>query len=115
MNLKYVKGLFGEFLSAVLLMLKGYQILERRYKTKYGEIDIIAANKSTIVFVEVKFRQTTEAGFNAITQRQLARIINASEMYIIRRSKYQTLERRYDVILVSNWFSLKHITNVTMI
>ena len=48
----------GEDFAAKLLMLKGYRILERKYRCKVGEIDIIAEKSDKLFFVEVKTRQT---------------------------------------------------------
>ena len=54
-KIKYYKfGLIAEYISIIILFFKGYKILENRYKTKLGEVDIIASKASHIVFVEVK-------------------------------------------------------------
>jgi putative endonuclease len=70
-------GKCGENLAVAELTKRGYAILDRRYRTRYGEIDIVADDGGTIVFVEVKARATREFGTaaEAITpakQRQLA-------------------------------------------
>ncbi len=70
-------GKLGEDLATVELWHRGYAILARRYRTRYGEIDIIAQDGSTIVFVEVKVRRTDRYGTAAETvtpwkQRRLA-------------------------------------------
>ena len=51
-------GIIGENLAVAELTRRGYAILERRYRTRYGEIDIVADDEGTIVFVEVKARAT---------------------------------------------------------
>src|SRR5207253_2788430 len=55
-------GLVGEELAARELTSRGYAILERRYRTRYGEIDIVAEDGETLVFVEVRARATDEMG-----------------------------------------------------
>lgn len=52
----------GEKAVRELLEKKGYQILETNYRTRYGEIDIIAAKDKILVFVEVKTRTSTKCG-----------------------------------------------------
>jgi putative endonuclease len=70
-------GTLGEDLATVELWHEGYEILARRYRTRYGEIDIIARDGATIVFVEVKTRRTAAFGTAAESvtpakQRRLA-------------------------------------------
>ncbi len=55
-------GQQGEDLAVEALQRQGYAILARRYRTKYGEIDIIARDEDTLVFVEVKARRTARFG-----------------------------------------------------
>jgi putative endonuclease len=55
-------GKTGEELAVRELLARGYAILYRRYRTRYGEIDIIAEHQGTIVFIEVKARVTREFG-----------------------------------------------------
>ena len=60
-------GIIGEELAAAALADRGYAILERRYRTRHGEIDIIAEHQGTLVFVEVRARATAEFGRAADT------------------------------------------------
>lgn len=55
-------GKLGEDLAAKQLRHQGYAILARRYRTRYGEIDIVAQDGDTVVFVEVKARRTERFG-----------------------------------------------------
>jgi putative endonuclease len=61
-NPRRARGIAGEQAAAELLGALGYQILERNFRTKYGELDIVAADRSTLVFCEVR----TRAGSGAI-------------------------------------------------
>ena len=108
------KGLMGEFVASALLVCKGFEIIERRYKTACGEIDIIAGKGDLIIFVEVKWRQNTEKCFQAITNRQLLRVQRASEIFISNHPEYEKNFRRYDVILVTKWNVPLHIENVSL-
>ena len=58
----YRRGHRGEWLAAAALMLKGYRILSRRHRTRFGEIDLIARRGDLVLFVEVKARRTSRFG-----------------------------------------------------
>jgi len=60
-------GLHGETLACEELARRGYAILERRYRTRFGEIDIVATEAGMLVFVEVKARKTIDYGDAAST------------------------------------------------
>jgi putative endonuclease len=77
-------GKWGEEQAAVHLEQKGYRILERNYRTGYGEIDLIAEREQTIVFVEVKTRSSTAFGHpeEAVTQEKLTHIVDSAESYL---------------------------------
>lgn len=108
-----LKGYFGEALAVIMLLCKGYSILSKRFKTKYGEIDIIAKKRNTIVFVEVKARKTISKCVIAITQQQLRRIQNSSEIFLARHTQYSSCDRRYDVIFIADWRLPMHIQNIS--
>jgi len=72
-------GRRAERLAIWLLRLKGFDILARRYATKVGEIDIVAARRDLLIFVEVKHRRRRETALAAVGQRQQRRIIRAAE------------------------------------
>lgn len=98
----YKIGLYSEFLARMYLRFHGYHILKNRYvtgkNTNRAEIDIIAKRKNTIVFVEVKARQTIGAAWDAITPKQSARLRRAAETYLI--NKRWMGDARFDVIVV---------------
>src|SRR6476469_4579760 len=72
-------GLSAETRAAAFLMAKGYRILAQRFRTRYGEIDIVARRRNLLTFVEVKARATLDAAAYAVTARQQARIIEAAQ------------------------------------
>ena len=74
----YRRGLRQEAMAAWWLRLKGYRILEHRYKTPHGEIDLIAKKGLLIAFVEIKARPDADAAAYAITPHQQARIRQAA-------------------------------------
>ncbi len=77
-------GLAGETLAANHLISLGYQILGRRYRSKLGEIDLIALRENCIAFVEVKTRRRDDFGdpLEAITSAKLKCIYRASQAFL---------------------------------
>ena len=76
-------GQRGEALAANFLQKQGYRILERNFRVKGGEIDIIAQEKNTLVFVEVKARQDNSFGQpeEAINPQKITTIVRTGEYY----------------------------------
>lgn len=74
----------GESIAAKILEQKGYSILERNFSNKFGEIDIIAKDKETIVFVEVKTKIGVQFGNpeEMVGRGKLHRIRNMATMYL---------------------------------
>ena len=101
-------GRRAEWLAALYLRLKGYRVLEMRYKTPSGEIDIIARKKDILIFAEVKKRPTLEDAQDAIGWQSQKRIIRASEIYVSRTRAAQSLGMRYNAIYVLPGLKLIH-------
>lgn len=94
------RGAAGEVLAARFLRGKGYTILSANYRCRHGEIDIIAADRSYIAFVEVKTRQEDSlyAPREAVTIAKRRRLIKTAALYL---SRYPSaLQPRFDVIEV---------------
>ena len=93
----YIIGVEAENLAAQMLQEMGFVIIARRYKTKYGEIDIIAANPEFLVFCEVKERaQNAAESVDAAAQK---RIINSAKIFLADNSHLATLQPRFDTIV----------------
>lgn len=94
-------GEFGEDLAVQALEDRGYEILERRYRTRYGEIDIIARNQETLVFVEVKARTTSEFGTaaDAVTRWKQRRLARMAADYLARND-LRDCPCRFDVVAI---------------
>lgn len=94
-------GKKGEDIAANHLREKGFKIIARNYRDKFGEIDIIARDRSTWVFVEVKTRHSIRFGFpeEAVTMAKQQQIIRAASNYLVR---HQLLDEpvRFDVIAI---------------
>ncbi|MDR3187373.1 MAG: YraN family protein [Holosporaceae bacterium] len=108
------KGIFGESIASLLLIIKGYSILARRYRTSCGEIDIIARKGDIVAFVEVKSRKSLTKCYEAIHNKQIRRIVRASEIFLRKNPRFHSSFIRYDVILVPDWNFPKHVKNISM-
>lgn len=95
----YQFGNYSEKLARIFLILKGYKILTHNYKSKFGEIDVIALKSQTIVFIEVKARKKDELIETILRKKQLNRIKNAAEYFIAQNPEYQNFDIRFDFIL----------------
>jgi putative endonuclease len=93
-------GRAAETSAAMLLRLKGYRILARRFQGRRGEIDLIARRGSVLAFVEVKRRPTITAAAESIGPRQQARIAAAAEEFVAQHPRLASLGIRFDAILV---------------
>ncbi len=113
----YRKGHIGEFIACFLLIIKGYSIKERRYKTPVGEIDIIAKRGRAIIFCEVKVRKDYVTAIESITVKQRERISRAAQYYMSclktgpKNNKIDNLIYRCDMILILPWRWPVHIEN----
>jgi putative endonuclease len=97
---RYRRGRFSELVAAALLLARGYRILDRRCRTPYGELDLIAVRARRIAFVEVKRRATREQAEAALTQYQARRMARAAEYWVSRHPRYRDHDRGLDAILV---------------
>jgi len=97
----YLKGRVGEKIAACYLRLKGYEVLEHRFKTPVGEIDLLARKGKTLVAIEVKTRNTLEEASIALTSFQQRRIERTLLYYLAGKSS--PLDLRFDVVLISPW------------
>ncbi len=99
---KTALGRKGEDLAAAFLQRQGYGILARNYRRRYGEIDIVAEEGDTLVFVEVKTRKSNRFGsaWEAVT-RAKQRQISLVALDYITRHRLQKRNVRFDVVAVS--------------
>jgi len=90
--------MFGEDIAARFLKKRGYRILERNYRCRMGEIDIIAMKGGVLFFVEVKTRRDTHRGhpLESITLRKQRQVIKISEFFLM--SYKREVSCRYAVI-----------------
>ena len=102
-------GLRAELVAALLLRLKGYQVLDRRFAAAAGEIDLVARRGATIAFVEVKARDDLEAAAAAISETKRRRISRAARVWLARNPWAAGLNLRGDAVFVAPGRLPRHI------
>ena len=93
-------GASAEALAADYLLRHGLTIVERNFRTRFGEIDLIARDGRTLVFVEVRLRRSARFGgaVESITARKRARLVAAANGYLLRIGRLPPC--RFDAILM---------------
>lgn len=99
MNKREVGSCYEE-LAAAYLQKKGYRILERNYRCRQGEVDLICSQGGYLVFVEVKYRATAKLGspLEAVDARKQKRIREASLYYMYSHGMPEDCPCRFDVV-----------------
>ena len=94
------RGREGEDVSAAFLQKRGYKLLERNYRTPFGEIDIIASDAEYIIFAEVKARALSSFSrpAQAVDRRKQKKLIRTATIYL--QENESELTPRFDVIEV---------------
>ena len=105
----------GEQKSCDYLLEQGFFIVERNYRTKDGEVDIIALKEDVLVFVEVKTLPSgnSETLLKELNARKLKRIIKTSKCFLTKYRQYSNNYIRYDVIVIDmpGYPEVYHIEN----
>ncbi|MGN0728941.1 YraN family protein [Treponema sp.] len=96
----HTKGAAGEDKAADFLAKNGYTILDRNFRNREGEIDIIAGKQDFIVFVEVKYLPlgTLEMLAQKVGRAKQKKIIKTSKCYLENHREYNNRFVRYDII-----------------
>lgn len=94
-------GSKGEELAVAFLKQRGYTILEKNFRCKFGEIDIIALERKTLVFVEVKTRSSLGFGSpqTSVTQKKQDQLTKVALFYLQKKQLFNR-EARFDVVAV---------------
>ena len=102
-------GWLGEVRAAAFLRRQGMRIIKKRYRTAHGEIDLIAREGNTLVFIEVKTRPRgqLDSGLAAVTAEKRGHVRSAAREYLRR---YGQADFRFDVIEITA-AGLRHIKN----
>lgn len=96
------EGAYYENLVAEYLKTQGYEILEKNYRCRIGEIDLIAKEGETLVFVEVKYRRDDKMGNpkEAVDRKKQKKISMTTSYYLMRECGRMDIPCRFDVAAV---------------
>ena len=95
-------GSSHEQLAAEYLKREGYRILCMNFRSRYGEIDIVAMEGDILVFLEVKYRSGRQAGapWEAVNIRKQGRICRTADFYRVRYGVGEDVQVRFDVVAI---------------
>lgn len=108
----YRRGFLAEYVAALFLLLKGYHVVAMRYRSKGGEVDIVARKGDLAIFVEVKARRSVDEAISAVGYTTQRRIEAASLHWLSRQKDAERLSRRYDIIAILPWRLPAHFCDV---
>lgn len=99
----YAKGVMGETAAENHLIAKGFSPIARRYRSPYGEIDLIMQNHDLLVFIEVKTRERGNllSAQSAVTPAKQRRLISTARCFLNEHSEYAEYMIRFDVVTVA--------------
>lgn len=100
---RYAVGIAAEKRVAGYLENLGFDIVNERYKTPYGEIDLIGLSNQVLTFVEVKARKSLSEGLHSVTPKSQRRISNAAQLWLAENADKigEQHEIRFDVAIVT--------------
>ncbi len=111
-NIKRI-GSKGEKQAKEFLISNNYEIIKTNFHSPYGEIDIIAIDNGTLVFIEVKTRSTDlDSALNSISISKRKKISKTASYFLSKNHHYEDMFTRFDVIVIltrKSHTSLKHI------
>jgi putative endonuclease len=102
-------GLSAESRAAALLVVKGYRIVARRYRSPVGEVDIVARRGRVLIFVEVKARNRLDDAAESLLPRQQRRIAAAASAWLAEHPDDAESHIRFDAVLVAPGRLPRHI------
>lgn len=116
MCVKMKLGDWGEEVASKYLIAKGYEILERNFRCRTGEIDLVTQQQDTLVFVEVKSRRSIDFGVpcEAITAVKRRRLKSAIGYYLLLHPGERILVRvdAVEILVIRGKGYLRHLENI---
>ena len=106
----YQTGLNAEIIASNYLKDKGYNIFKHRYKTKYGEIDLIVFKDDLLIFVEVKNRKIIP-NYDIILNKQKSRSCEVAMYFLSQHNQFKNFQMRFDCFFIDKYGKFKCIEN----
>ena len=110
---KQIEGTQGEKLAAKYLTRQGLKLIEKNYRCRFGEIDLIFNQGRCLIFVEVRVRSNPNFGgaASSIDQRKQEKLIRTAKYYLSQSGDKQELPCRFDVVLLNHRSEIEWIKN----
>lgn len=105
------RGHLAEARAAMMLRLKGYRILDRRWKSPAGELDLVIRRGNAVAFVEVKTRSSADEALASVSPRQRRRIVAAAHHWLAANPAAIDCDCRFDIVLVTPYQWPQHLPN----
>ncbi len=106
----YEIGVSAEEMAEEYMFNEGYVTIAKRFKTKFGEIDLILQKGELIVFAEVKAK-SGEADFELISRRQQKRIMDSAKIFISENEEYNDCDFSFDALIINYPNEVHHVPN----
>jgi putative endonuclease len=100
----------AEAYTTLILRCRGYRLLATRWKSPFGEIDLIMRRGETICFIEVKARAQVDAGLESLRPQQCERIRRAAQLWLSQQRESTLQPVRFDLMVISGW-RWQHVRN----
>ncbi len=96
-------GKIAEDIAANYLVRQGLKLIDRNFRSRFGEIDLIGLEKEILVFIEVRYRNNEShlSVVETIDQRKCKKLVTTSKYFINKHRNYQSNQCRYDVIAIT--------------
>ncbi len=107
------QGRWAEAIAERYLAEKGLILIQRNFRTKIGEIDLIMQEEKTLVFVEVRYRKNNCFGgaIASVDRRKQIKLSRTAECYLAWNKKYAKIASRFDVVGISDALDIEWIKN----
>ena len=105
------EGRRAEWIAAGWLLLRGWRIVAFRYRTRLGEIDIVARRDDVLAIIEVKRRRTVAEALEAVKPQQRRRLLAAGQQLAGQHPAWRQLSLRLDLIALAPGRLPRHIEN----
>lgn len=107
----YFNGLAAEEIAERVYRDLGFEVLEKRWRSEAGEVDLIVQKDALLVFIEVKARRSHETAAASISQKQWLRIMASAELFVSRNGFPPLTDLRFDAALIDQTGVCKIIEN----
>ena len=107
----YYLGLATEILAIFYLTMNGHRLVEWRFKSKFGEVDLITIRNKSIYFIEVKYRSSFVDQYQLVSNKQSQRIKSAAKFYLSKHTYYEKHDVHLDLFAFSPPFNIQYYSN----